>query len=118
MESQIEVLLKTVIKMQMVAEELDELKRTDFNKKRIKMLINSLISEIDPILKKNYTKIFGIDQETTQHIISEYERYVTYLTPLSMPEQITFCQMTEAWNIDKKTVEATLHRIINKRVKK
>lgn len=117
-KNQLEVLLDTVITLQMSAENLEELKKTDFNKQKIKMLIKNLISEIEPILQKNYTKIFGIDQETTQDIISEYERYVKYLAPLSMPDKVMFCQMTEAWNIDKKTVEATLHRIINKRVKK
>lgn len=117
-KNQLEVLLDTVITLQMSVENLDELKKTDFNKQKIKMLINSLISEIDPIVQKNYGKIFGIDQETTQHIIGEYERYVKYLSGLNMPDKIMFCQMTEAWNIDKKTVEATLHRIINKRVTK
>jgi len=116
--SKLEILLDTVITMQMCAENLEELRGTDFNKQKIKMLIRSLLSEIDPILRKNYTKIYGIDQEATQNIISEYERYVKYLAPLSMPDKVMFCQMTEAWNIDKKTVEATLHRIINKRVKK
>lgn len=107
-------LLDTVITLQMSAENLDRLQQTPFNKQKVKLLIKQLLKEVDPIVQKNYNKIFGIDQETTLSIISEYERHVKYLAPLSIPDKICFGQFTEAWNKDKIQTESTLHRIINK----
>lgn len=113
-DNDVMALLDTVITLQMSAENLDRLQRTPFNKQKVKTLIKQLLKEVDPIVQKNYNKIFGIDEETTLSIISEYERHVKYLAPLDIPTKIAYSQFTEAWNKDRKSVESTLHRIINK----
>ena len=107
-------LLDTVITLQMSAENLDRLVQTPFNKQKVKLLIKQLLKEVDPIVQKNYNKIFGIDEETTLSIISEYERHIKYLAPLNIPTKIAYSQFTEAWNKDRKVIESTIHRIINK----
>lgn len=107
-------LLDTVITLQMSAENLDRLQRTPFNKQKVKLLIKQLLKEVDPIVQKNYNKIFNIDEETTLSIISEYERHVKYLAPLNVPDKVRYFQFEEAWNKDRKTTESSLHRIINK----
>jgi hypothetical protein len=107
-------LLDTVITLQMSVENLERLQRAPFNKQKVKMLAKQLIKELDPIVQTNYNKIFGIDQETTLSIVSEYERHIKYLAPLSIPDKIAQGQFFEAWNKDRKTTDATIHRIINK----
>jgi len=108
-------LLDTVITLQMSVENLERLQMTPFNKQKVKMLAKQLIKELDPIVQTNYDKMFGIDQETTLSIINEYERHIKYLAPLNIPNKIAQGQFEEAWVKDRKTTEATLHRIINKR---
>ena len=107
-------LLDTVITLQMSVENLERLQRTPFNKQKVKMLSKQLIKELDPIVQDNYNKMFGIDQDATLSIIEEYEKHIKYITPLSIPNKITYGQFCEAWNKDKKTTEATIHRIITK----
>lgn len=111
-DDNIMALLDTVITLQMSAENLDRLQQTPFNKQKVKTLIKQLLKEVDPIVQKNYNKIFGIDQETTQSIISEYERHVKYLAPLDIPTTIAFAQFTEAWNKDREVIEKLIHKII------
>jgi hypothetical protein len=107
-------LLDTVITLQMSVENLERLQVTPFNKQKVKMLIKQLIKELDPIVQTNYNKMFGIDQERTLSIINEYERHIKYLAPLNTPDKIAQGQFEEAWARDRKTTEATIHRIITK----
>jgi hypothetical protein len=114
MQTDAMALLDTVITLQMTVENLDRLQATPFNKQKIKMLSKQLIKELEPVVQENYNKMFGIDQETTLSIITEYERHIKYLAPLNIPNKIAQGQFEEAWVKDRKTVEATLHRIIKK----
>ena len=107
-------LLDTTVILQMSLESLENLQQTPFNKQKVKMLTKQLIKELEPIVEVNYNKVFGIDQETTLAVISEFERGVKSISHLNIPDKIAHCQFFEAWGKDRKTTEATIHRIINK----
>jgi hypothetical protein len=66
------------------------------------------------VVEANYNKAFGIDQETTLTVISEFERGVKSIASLNIPDKIAHSQFFEAWAKDKKTTEATIHRILKK----
>ena len=112
MKNETMTLLETVIILQMAVESLDELKQTEFNKKQLKTLINQFLKYVDPIVQKNYNKMFGIDAESVQQIISEYEKHVKRLAVFDIPTQISYCQFEEAWQLNRLKTENLIHSVL------
>jgi len=114
MKDNLLTLLETVILLQMTLENLEVLQGTHYNKQRLKQQIKSLIKEITPLAERDYNIVFNNGEEETQAIILEYEKLISYISLQQLPQKVVLSQMIEAWNKDKKTIEATTHRIIKK----
>lgn len=107
-------LLETIILLQMTVENLEQLQFTKYNKMAIKVKIKALLKEVSPIVEKDYNTVFFNGQNDTQSIILEYEKLVSFISLQQLPSKVALSQMVEAWNLDKKTIEATVHRVIKK----
>ena len=65
----------------------------------------------------DYKIVFNNGEEETQKIISEYEILVAQIRDFQVPQKVILNQMIEAFNYDKKTIESTIHRLLNKKQK-
>lgn len=110
-------LLETVILMQMLVENLELLQSTHYNKQRLKQQIKSLIQEIAPLAERDYDIVFKNGEVDTQNIIKEYEKLVSFISLQQLPQKVVLSQAVEAFNLEPKTIEATIHRIIKKHSK-
>lgn len=109
-------LLDIIILMIMLVEKLEVFQmESHYNKMQIKLATQKLLKLIVPIAERDFNIVFKSDQVGTNGIIREYENIIAQLRDLSIPQKIVLSQMIQAFNIDKKTVEATVHRILNKR---
>lgn len=52
------VLLDTIINMQLLIENLEQLQGTHYNKQRIKQQIKSLLKEVIPVAERDYNIVF------------------------------------------------------------
>lgn len=108
-------LLDIIILNMMLVEKLEDFQLTSFyNKGSIKNKIKALMRDLEPIANRDYTTVFNNGEEETQQIISEYERMVAQIRDKTVPEKVILTQMIEAFNLDKKTIEATCHRVLKK----
>jgi hypothetical protein len=113
-ESNLLVLLESVVLLQLLLENLEELQGTHYNKQRLKQQMNSLIKEIAPLAERDYNIVFGNGQEETLQILNEYSKLIKFISLQKLPSKVALSQIVEAWNKDNKTIEATVHRIIKK----
>ena len=107
-------LLETVICLQMTLESLETLQGTHYNKQRLKQVLKATIREIEPLVNRDYGIVFANGESETQNIIFEYEKLVKYIAVNNLPKKVILAQFIEAWDLDKKSVEGLVHRIINK----
>lgn len=108
-------LLDIIILNMMLVEKLEDFQLTSFyNKGSIKNKIKALMKDLEPIANRDYTTVFNNGETETQQIISEYERMVAQIRDKTVPEKVILTQLVEAYNLDKKTIEATCHRILKK----
>lgn len=107
-------LLESVILMQMLVENLEQLQRSDYNKQLVKQQLKKTISIIAPIVERDYKIVFNNGQDDVQSIIREYEKLVSFISLQKLPQKVVLSQMVEAFNHDPHTIEATTHRIIKK----
>jgi len=105
--------LETFILMQLLVENLESLP-AEINRQRVKQQTKTLISLLSPTVEKYYDKMFDIDSQSTIDICYEYSRLAKQIASLNIPDKIGLSQMLDAWRTDKKTIEATAHRIIKK----
>lgn len=111
------VLLESVILMQMMLENLEQLQGTHYNKMQLKQQIKQLIKTIAPLAERDYNIVFSNGESDTQSIVFEYEKLVSYISLQQLPQKVALSQLVEAFNYDKKTMEATCHRILKKHSK-
>ncbi len=107
-------LLETVICLQMTLESLETLQGTHYNKQRLKQILKATIKEIEPLVYKDYATVFFNGEEETKNILYEYKKLVTFIATNNLPKKVVLAQFIEAWDLDQKTIEETVHRIINK----
>ena len=50
----------------------------------------------------------------TQQIISEYESLISHIRDFNVPQKVILTQMITAFNLEKETIEATVHRVLKK----
>lgn len=86
----------------------------EIKRQKIKSLSNQLIKELEPLLDKNYSKMFYTDEETTQDISAEYLRMIKQISSLNIPDKIGLAQILDAFQYDRHTILGTAHRIIKK----
>ena len=107
-------LLETIILMQMLVENLDELKNKHYDKQLVKNRLNALLKTVSPLAERDYNIVFKNGEHDTQSIISEYEALISHISNQQVPQKVALSQMVQAWNFDRKTMEATTHRILKK----
>jgi len=107
-------LLESVILMQMLVENLETLQGTHYNRQLLKQQIKALIKVIAPLAERDYKIVFNNGEQDTQNIIMEYEKLVNFISLQQLPQKVALSQMVEAFNFDRKTMEATTHRILKK----
>jgi hypothetical protein len=109
------VLLEAIILIQLLLENLEELQGTHYNKQRLKQQMNYLIKELEPLAERDYNVVFNNGQEETIKIANEYSKMVKFISLQKLPSKVALTQIVEAWNIDHEIIEATVHRINNKK---
>lgn len=109
-------LLDIIILMMMLVEKLEDFQiENHYNVQQIKMQTKKLLSIVTPVAERDYRTVFNNGEEETQNIILEYESLVAQIRDFDMPQKVMLNQMIEAFNFDKKTIEATVHRVLNKK---
>lgn len=112
-------LLDIILLMLMLVEKLEGFQiKNHYNTTQIKYQVKKLLSIITPLAERDYAIVFNNGEEETQKIIREYEILVAQIRDFQVPEKVILNQMIEAFNYDKKTIEATVHRILKKKHKK
>jgi len=108
-------LLDIIILKMMLIEKLEDFQiKNHYNKQLIKSVLKSALNVIVPTAERDYKLIFDAGQSDVQDVISEYEKMIAYIRDFNVPQKVMLTQMIEAFNYDKKTIEATTHRIIKK----
>lgn len=113
-ETNLLVLLETIVLMQLLLENLEELQGTHYNKQKLKQQTKSLIKEIEPLAERDYNVVFGNGQEETIKIMNEYSKLVKFISLQKLPSKVSLSQIVEAWNTDHKTIEEMVQKINNK----
>lgn len=108
------VLLESIILMQMLLENLEDLQDGHYNRQQLKQQIKATIKLIEPLVNRDYGIVFNNGAEDTLSIIFEYEKLVKFISLQQLPQKVALSQIVEAWNHEPKTIEATVHRIIKK----
>lgn len=108
-------LLDIVILLQMLVEKVEGFQITNhYNRQQIKQASSKLLQVITPIAERDYGIVFKNGEKETNQIISEYENFVAQIRDFNVPQKVILTQMIQAFNLDKKTIEATTHRILKK----
>ena len=107
-------LLDTIIMLQLVVENLETLQGTHYNKQQLKQQIKALLKVASPLVERDYNIVFSNGESETQSILFEVEKLVRFISLQKVPQKVILSQMVEAFNLDQKAMESTLHRIINK----
>lgn len=108
-------LLDIVIILQMLVEKVEGFQlQNHYNKREIKQHANKLLQVITPLAERDYNIVFANGEKETQQIISEYETFVAQIRDFNVPQKVILTQMIQAFNLEKGTIEATVHRILKK----
>jgi hypothetical protein len=108
-------LLDIIILKQMLIEKVEGFQiENHYNKQLIKNVLKKALSVIIPTAERDYAIIFKAGEEDTQKVIYEYEKMISFIRDFNVPQKVMLTQMIEAFNLDKKTMEATTHRILKK----
>lgn len=108
-------LLDIIILKQMLVEKVEGFQiKNHYNKQMIKNVLNRALEVIVPLAERDYKIIFNAGESDVQNVIGEYEKLIAFIRDFNVPQKVMLTQMIEAFNYDKKTMEATTHRIIKK----
>lgn len=111
-------LLDIIILKMMLVEKIEGFQiKNHYNKQLIKNVLNRALDVIVPTAERDYPIIFNAGQQDVQQVIGEYEKLISFIRDFNVPQKVMLTQMIEAFNYDKKTMEATAHRIIKKHSK-
>ena len=108
-------LLDIIILLMMLVEKVETFQiENHYNKQQIKQASKKLLEVITPIAERDYKIVFQNGEKETQQIISEYENFVSQIRDFNVPQKVILTQMIQAFNLEGKTIEATVHRILKK----
>jgi hypothetical protein len=111
-------LLDIILQMMLLTETVEDFRiKNLYNRKVIKNVLNKALDVIVPIVEKDYTLVFKAGEEDSQKIISKYEKLIHFIRDFNVPQKEKLIEMIEAYNFDKKGMDATIHRIIKKQNK-
>jgi len=111
-------LLDIIILLMMLVEKIEGFQlENHYNKQLLKQSAKKLLQIITPLAERDYKIVFENGEKETQQIISEYENFIAQIRDFNVPQKVILTQMIEAFNIEKDTIEATVHRVLKKNKK-
>lgn len=111
------LVLEIIIISQIYLEKLEDLQLTMYNKQKIKNLMKQLIPNLEEVANRDYNKIFNQNEDFTLNIMYEYDKMVKLIARRNVPQNVELSQILDSYDLDRKTMEATAHRIIKKHSK-
>lgn len=112
-------LLDIIILKMMLVEKLEGFKlKNHYNKQLIKQVMQRSLDVIIKTAERDYAIIFKAGEEDVHQVIREYEKLVCFIRDFNVPQKAMLTQMIEAFNEDKKFMEASTHRILNRKNRK
>jgi hypothetical protein len=108
-------LLDIIILKMMLVEKLEDFQiKNHYNKQLIKNVLNKALSVIVPTAERDHAIIFKAGEEDVQMVTREYENLISFIRDFNVPQKVMLTKMINAYNLDKQTMEGTIHRIIKK----
>ena len=108
-------LLDIIILKMMLIEKIENFQiENHYNKMQIKNVLKKALQTITPTAERDYAIVFNNGERETLQIISEYENFIAQIRDFNVPQKVILTQMIQAFNLDKDTIEATIHRILKK----
>lgn len=108
-------LLDIILQSMLLAETVEDFQlKNIYNRQLIKNVLNKALGVIIPIIEKDYPLVFKAGEEDSKKIMNTYQKLIVFIRDFNVPQKEKLTQMIEAYNCDKKIMEATVHRIIKK----
>lgn len=108
-------LLDIILQMMLLTETIEDFKIQNlYNRQLIKNVLNKALTVIIPIVEKDYPLVFKAGERDSQKIISRYEKMISFIRDFNVPQKEKLIEMIEAYNYDRSTMDATVHRINKK----
>lgn len=115
MNKEIMLTLKLATVGQIYLEMLEEYERLPANKFKKKNLIKQLTKEFEVDVTRDFDKAFSLDEETLLIVQQSYDLAISSIACRDIPSAVIQTQLWGAYRKEPKVLEATSHRILNKR---
>jgi len=89
---------------------LGMLTESQYNCLVLKSKINSILEEIKPILKKDFSAVFKEGENTD--LIQFYKDWINFLGDTKIDQKIVVAQLVESWNINPKALEGAVNKTL------
>lgn len=116
-EEQLLILLEVIIMSQLLIDRLDDFKLTYYNKFTLKLRAKSLMDFLEKEVAKDYNLVFKAGEQDTINVCNEYQKLIEMIRDFNVPQKVAISQFIQAWNYDKSTLEACVHRLLTKESK-
>ena len=111
-------LLDIILQMMLLTETIEDFKiKNIYNRKVIKNVLNKALAVIVPIVERDYPLVFKAGENDSIKLMNKYEKLIHFIRDFNVPQKEKLIEMIEAYNYDKKVMDATTHRIIKKQHK-
>jgi hypothetical protein len=118
-ESNLLFLLDTIIHFMMMQEKFDAISNkkspAPYFKQNFKLKTNQLMTELEPIINRDYGLVFKNGEQTTNDIIVELEMFVRYIAIGKMPTFAEMQGLSKAYNENEKLIGSISKKTIKKR---
>lgn len=116
-ENDLLTLLDIIIMSQLLIDRLDDFKLSYYNKQRLKQRAKLLLEDLEKEVAKDYDLVYKAGSDDTMNVVQEYAKMIALIRDFNVPQKVAISQFIQAWNYDKKTLEATVHRLLTKESK-
>lgn len=108
--------LDIILQSMLLVEKLESFQiKNHYNIPQVQKVLKNTLRVLVPLAERDYAIVVGNDEETTQSLMREYESLVSKLTTIDIPKKMIINQALDAFEIDPKTIEATIHRVLKKK---
>lgn len=90
---------------------LDVVKESHYNKLVFQQKINSLLKALKPLVMKDKGLVFTTIEETD--LIEFYSNWISFLGKTKIDQKIVVSQLIESWNIDSKSFEGAVKKVLS-----
>lgn len=116
-ENDLLTLLDIIIMSQLLIDRLDDFQLSYYNKQRLKQRAKLLLEDLEKEVAKDYNLVYKAGSDDTMNVVQEYAKMIALIRDFNVPQKVAISQFIQAWNYDKKTLEATVHRLLTKESK-